>query len=155
MTKKINIVNVEPKIQESESIEQSESEQYSDEDNLNSDDLVFIADEVKDEVKEEQKKTDKTQCPFCNKLVATKTLQYTHLKNCRKNPQNNPPAAPIQPSEPVMIKTKRQTNKTKVEKPKDDLNVHLENYARYVMDNFSNNNQMKQRRIQTLISQAF
>ena len=163
---------VEETSQESEPNEEQEQEQEQEatnNDDVNSEDLDNLVKEYTKQRKQKKKDVEpKSECQNCGKVMSSKSLKYSHAKNCKNKPVPipEPPSMPPSPVEKPKLPRKTIAKKKKVEKQE----VTFE--ARKVEDHDTNNNLTtnyvqlmelqkraralhKQERMKNLASQAF
>ena len=89
-------------------VEASQEQQEPDEtkdDDLNSEDLDHLVKEyTKQQKLKKQKSEPKSECQHCGKSMSSKSLKYTHQKNCKSDPKNRPPSPtpPLAPPPPSL-----------------------------------------------------
>jgi hypothetical protein len=68
-------------------------------DDLNSEDLDHLVKEyTKQQKLKKQQSEPKSECQHCGKSMSSKSLKYTHQKNCKMDPKNRPPSPTPPPS---------------------------------------------------------
>jgi hypothetical protein len=127
---------VEETSQESEPLEEQEQEQEQDQDqkqepidndDVNSEDLDNLVKEYTKQRKQKKKDVEpKSECKDCGKVMSSKSLKYSHAKNCKNKPAPipEPPTAPPSPVEKPKLPRKTIVKKKKVEKQEVSFEAH-------------------------------
>ena len=160
---------------EEEAVEEPQEEHPETSNDIDSEDLDTLVKQYTKERKQKKKAVEvKSECDHCGKSMSAKSLKYSHVKNCKSNPINQPPPPRPPSPEPAPIakpKSKvRAPRKTISKKKSDDVQVEYEiqeptvkeveqplttSYLKLVELQKSARNQQKQQRMRSLASQAF
>ena len=187
--KVVNMHEEQPESKEEEPVQQQEAQPYEEEaveepqeehpetsNDIDSEDLDNLVKQYTKERKQKKKAVEvKSECQHCGKSMSAKSLKYSHVKNCKSNPINQPPPPrPPSPEPEPKAKPKskvRPPRKTiNKKKPSSDTEVQFEiqeptakeveqpfttNYLKLVELQKSARTQQKQQRMKSLASQAF
>ena len=171
----IKVVEMNPKVEEpveEEELEeaQEEPEEVSNEPDIDSDDLAVLVKEYANERRHKLKESQpRTLCQYCDKAMSAKSLKYSHQKNCKQDPRNQPaPPPPTPEPEPVVIKTKRRipVKRTILKEKHETVEIHpptkedikepfTTSYVRLATVQNMERVELKKKRMKTLVSQAF
>ncbi len=186
--KVVNMHEEQPETKEEEPLQQQEEQPYEEEqvqeaqeehletsNDIDSEDLDNLVKQYTKERKQKKKADEvKSECQHCGKSMSAKSLKYSHVKNCKSNPINQPPPPRPPSPEPEPIKKAKtrvkQPRKTMHKQPSSDTEVQFEiqepmakeisqpfttSYIRLTELQKSARTQQKQQRMKTLASQAF
>ena len=171
----IKVVEMNAKVEEpvdevEQAEEQEEHEEVSNEPDIDSDDLAVLVKEYANERRHKLKESQpRTLCQYCDKAMSAKSLKYSHQKNCKQDPRNQPaPPPPTPEPEPVVIKTKRRipVKRTILKEKHETVEIHpptkedikepfTTSYVRLATVQNMERVELKKKRMKTLVSQAF
>jgi hypothetical protein len=84
----IKVVKIEPQVELVPEVKEVEVEEHQTD---GSEDLEALVQEYTRGQKLKQKANEvKAQCQHCDKVMSSKSLKYSHQKNCKKDPRNIP-----------------------------------------------------------------
>ena len=182
--KVVNMHEEQPESKEEETMQQQEEQPYEEEvveepqeehpetsNDIDSEDLDNLVKQYTKERKQKKKAVEvKSECQHCGKSMSAKSLKYSHVKNCKSNPINQPPPPRPPSPEPEPKSKVRPPRKTISKKKPDDVQVQYEiqeapakeaqqpfttSYLKLVELQRSARTQQKQQRMRSLASQAF
>ena len=176
----IKVVEMNTKVEEPvEEVEQAEEEEpeevATNEADIDSDDLAVLVKEYANERRHKLKESQpRTLCQYCDKAMSAKSLKYSHQKNCKQDPRNQPappppPPPPTPEPEPVVMKTKRRAPVKRTaykEEMRETVEIHpptkedikepfTTSYVRLTTVQNMERVELKKKRMKTLVSQAF
>ena len=112
-SRSIKVVKIEPQVQVDPEVKEVEVE-VEEHQTDGSEDLEALVQEYTRGQKLKQKANEvKAQCQHCDKVMSSKSLKYSHQKNCKKDPSNNPVEPEPEPEPPTKKceETKNRNNK--------------------------------------------